>query len=71
MTIVRINRRGNSLGVNLPKPYLQELRWGVGLYLVLEIEDGSLRFRPLHEAPKGGSPAVVTRTEAQRAASQG
>jgi antitoxin component of MazEF toxin-antitoxin module len=45
--IVRINRRGNSLGVNLPKPYLAELRWGVGQYLMLEIEDGSLRFRPV------------------------
>jgi antitoxin component of MazEF toxin-antitoxin module len=48
MQIVRINRRGNSLGVNVPRPYLRQLCWGVGQYLMLEIDDGSLRFRPVH-----------------------
>jgi len=49
MTIVRINRRGNSLGVNIPKSYLGELAWGVGVCLFVQIKDGALIFRPVRD----------------------
>ncbi len=70
MQIVRINRRGNSLGVNLPRPYLRELRWGVGQYLMLEIEDGSLRFRPVKPHEPRPPPNTEHATEASHAAHQ-
>jgi len=68
--IVRINRRGNSLGVNLPRPYLKELGWGVGVYLMLEIQGGSLVFSPLNLHHIQAHPNTQDRTEAFHATQQ-
>jgi antitoxin component of MazEF toxin-antitoxin module len=47
MQVVRIRQNGNSLAMTIPRPYAQQLHWGLGENLVLEIVDNRLEVRAL------------------------
>jgi len=49
MQVVRIRMVGNSAAVTIPRAYLQQLHWGLGQYLTLEIKDHILQAQALHE----------------------
>jgi len=41
MQIVRIRETGNALAITIPRPYLEQLGWGLGENLMLEIVAGN------------------------------
>lgn len=47
MRTVRIHERGNSKAITIPKAYLEELRWGLGDLLLLEVAGQELHCRAL------------------------
>jgi antitoxin MazE len=53
---VRVSRWGNSLAVRLPKAIAEDLQLAEGQAVNVEVEDGSLRLRPLgsHRFPTLG-----------------
>ena len=45
--LVRLSRRGNSHGVNIPHPVLDALGWPLGSYIqLMVVEDGVLLTKP-------------------------
>ncbi len=47
MQIVKLSRRGNSRGIVVPKPCLDQLQWGIGDLLLLEVAPDQLRVQLL------------------------
>lgn len=47
MQIVKLSRRGNSRGIVVPKPCLDQLQWGLGDQLLLEVTPDQLRVQLL------------------------
>lgn len=45
--MVRLSKRGNSNGVNIPNPVLDALGWPLGSYIqLMVVEDGVLLTKP-------------------------
>ena len=45
--LVRLGKRGHSLGVNIPNPVLEALGWPLGSYIqLMVVEDGVLLTKP-------------------------